>query len=143
MKHLIDLADEFSLLVGSRLDAKDDTSISDFLNDINAVDNFLGGVNVGRDFTLAIGSAGIQLSQGTGQSTNGYNAQQIGAAAIGQQFGELGQEYARSGLAIPNTLRIRNSYDFVVQITKDMVLRPYVDRRGRGIQSVGLGPVLQ
>jgi hypothetical protein len=62
---------------------------------------------------LAIGSAGIQLSQGTGQSTNGYNAQQIGAAAIGQQFGELGQEYARSGLAIPNTLRIRNGYNFI------------------------------
>jgi type IV secretory pathway VirB10-like protein len=97
----------------------------------------------GNALILAIGSAGIQLSQGTGQSTNGYNAQQIGAAAIGQQFGELGQEYARSGLAIPNTLRIRNGYDFVVQITKDMVLRPYVDRRGRGIQSVGLGPVLQ
>jgi type IV secretory pathway VirB10-like protein len=78
---------------------------------------------------LAIGSAGIQLSQGTGQSTNGYNAQQIGAAAIGQQFGELGQEYARSGLAIPNTLRIRNGYNFVVQVTKDMLLRPYVDHR--------------
>ena len=44
----------------------------------------------GNALILAIGSAGIQLSQGTGQSTNGYNAQQIGAAAIGQQFGELG-----------------------------------------------------
>lgn len=97
----------------------------------------------GNALILAGGSAGIQLSQGTGQSTNGYNAQQIGAAAIGQQFGELGQEYARSGLAIPNTLRIRNGYNFVVQVTKDMVLRPYVDRRSGGVQPVSLGPALQ
>ncbi len=97
----------------------------------------------GNALILAIGSAGIQLSQGTGQSTNGYNAQQIGAAAVGQQFGELGQEYARSGLAIPNTLRIRNGYNFVVQVTKDMVLRPYVDRRIGGVQPVSLGPIQQ
>ena len=97
----------------------------------------------GNALILAVGSAGIQLSQGTGQSTNGYNAQQIGAAAIGQQFGELGQEYARSGLAIPNTLSIRNGYNFVVQVTKDMVLRPYVDRRGTGMQPVSLAPINQ
>lgn len=97
----------------------------------------------GNALILAIGSAGIQLSQGTGQSTNGYNAQQIGAAAIGQQFGELGQEYARSGLAIPNTLRIRNGYNFVVQVTKDMVLRPYLDRRNVGVQPVSLGQIMQ
>jgi type IV secretory pathway VirB10-like protein len=97
----------------------------------------------GNALILAIGGAGIQLSQGTGQNTNGYNAQQIGAAAIGQQFGELGEEYARSGLSIPNTLRIRNGYNFVVQVTKDMVLRPYVDRRDAGVQPVSLGPVMQ
>lgn len=97
----------------------------------------------GNALILAIGSAGIQLSQGTGQNANGYNAQQIGAAAVGQQFGELGQEYARSGLAIPNTLRIRNGYNFVVQVTKDMVLRPYMDRRNVGAQPVNLGPILQ
>lgn len=97
----------------------------------------------GNALLLAGGSAGIQLSQGAGQSTNGYNAQQIGAAAIGQQFGELGQEYARSGLAIPNTLRIRNGYNFVVQVTKDVVLRPYVDRRNTGVRPVSLGPPIQ
>jgi type IV secretion system protein VirB10 len=85
----------------------------------------------GNAMILAIGSAGIQLSQGTGQSTNGYNAQQIGAADIGQQFGELGQEYARSGLAIPNTLRIRNGYNFVVQARKTWCYGPIwsADRR--------------
>jgi type IV secretory pathway VirB10-like protein len=69
--------------------------------------------------------------------------QQIGAAAIGQQFGELGQEYARSGLAIPNTLKIRNGYNFAIQVKKDMVLRPYVDRRSTDVQPVSLGPVMQ
>ncbi len=99
----------------------------------------------GNALILALGSAGIQLSQGTGQSSNGYNAQQIGAAAIGQQFGELGQEYARSGLSIPNTLTVRPGYAFVVQVTKDMVLRPYVDRRTArpGVQAINLGPVMQ
>ena len=45
-------------------------------------------------------------------SVNGqnYNSQQIAAGALGQQFGELGQEYARAGLAIPNTLEIRPGY---------------------------------
>jgi type IV secretion system protein VirB10 len=95
----------------------------------------------GNALLLAGGSAGIQISQGTGQNSNGYNAQQIGAAAIGQQFGELGEEFARSGMAIPNTLRIRNGYNFVIQVTKDMVLRPYVDRR-TSVQPVSLGPVL-
>jgi type IV secretory pathway VirB10-like protein len=97
----------------------------------------------GNALILAIGGAGIQLSQGTGQTTHGYNAQQIGAAAVGQQFGELGQEYARSGLTIPNTLRIRNGYNFVVQVTKDMVLRPYVDLRTATAQPARLGPILQ
>ena len=97
----------------------------------------------GNALILAIGSAGIQLSQGTGQSSNGYNSQQIGAAAIGQQFGELGEEYARSGLSIPNTLAIRPGYNFVVQVTKDMVLRPYVDRRNPGAQAISFGRVLQ
>jgi type IV secretion system protein VirB10 len=98
----------------------------------------------GNALILSLGSAGIQLSQGTGQTTHGYNAQQIGAAAIGQQFGELGQEFARAGLSIPNTIQIRNGYSFVVQVTKDMVLRPYADRRSAtGVQPVRLGPVMQ
>jgi type IV secretion system protein VirB10 len=54
-----------------------------------------------------------------------YNRQQIPAGALGQQFGELGQEYARAGLAIPNTLEIRPGYRFVVMVNKDMVLRPW------------------
>jgi len=59
------------------------------------------------------------------------------------KFGELGQEYARSGLSIPNTLKIRNGYNFVVQVTKDMVLRPYTDRRSDSAQPISLGRILQ
>ena len=97
----------------------------------------------GNALILAIGSAGIQISQGNGQNSQGYSSTQIGAAAIGQQFGELGQEFARSGLTIPNTIKIRNGYNFAVQVTKDMVLRPYVDRRTAGMQPVSLGPIMQ
>ena len=45
----------------------------------------------------------------------------------------------------PTPCAIRPGYSFVVQVTKDMVLRPYVDRRtaGAAVQPVRLGPVMQ
>jgi len=99
---------------------------------------------IGNALLISIAGAGVQLSQGTGQTTNGYNSQQIAAAALGQQFGELGQEYARAGLAIPNTLEIRPGYRFMVMVNKDMHLRPYVDHRTMtGTTPVSLGPVMQ
>jgi type IV secretory pathway VirB10-like protein len=99
---------------------------------------------IGNALLISIAGAGVQLSQGTGQTTNGYNSQQIAAAALGQQFGELGEEYARAGLAIPNTLKIRPGYRFVVMVNKDMHLRPYVDHRTMaGVTPVSLGPVLR
>jgi hypothetical protein len=48
---------------------------------------------------------------------------QIAAAALGQQCGELGQEYARAGFSIPNTLEIRPDCRFVVMINRDMLMR--------------------
>jgi type IV secretion system protein VirB10 len=98
---------------------------------------------IGNALLISIAGAGVQLSQGTGQTTNGYNSQQIAAASLGQQFGELGQEYARAGLAIPNTLEIRPGYQFVVMVNKDMHLRPYVDRRTRGSTPANLGPTMR
>lgn len=99
---------------------------------------------IGNALLISIAGAGVQLSQGTGQTMNGYNSQQIAAAALGQQFGELGQEYARAGLAIPNTLEIRPGYRFMVMVNKDMHLRPYVDRRTMtGSMPVSLGPIMQ
>lgn len=99
---------------------------------------------IGNALLISIAGAGVQLSQGTGQTTNGYNAQQIAAAALGQQFGELGEEYARAGLTIPNTLKIRPGYRFVVMVNKDMHLRAYVDHRTTaGATPVSLGPILR
>jgi type IV secretion system protein TrbI len=99
---------------------------------------------IGNALLISIAGASVQLSQGTGQTTNGYNSQQIAAASLGQQFGELGQEYARAGLAIPNTLEIRPGYRFVVMVNKDMHLRPYVDPRTMtGSTPVNLGPTMR
>ena len=83
----------------------------------------------GNALIVGIAAAGIQLSQPQSRGNNGYDSQQIIAGSLGQQFGQLGQEIARSGLAIPNTLRIRPGYRFGLRLTKDLVLRPYVDGR--------------
>ena len=97
----------------------------------------------GNALIVAVAGTGIQLSQPQGRGQGGYDSQQLIAGSLGQQFGALGQEVARSGLAIPNTVRIRPGYRFTIQVTKDMVLRPYVDGRTRGAQPVHFGPVVQ
>lgn len=84
----------------------------------------------GNAVILGTAGAGVQIAQGGGgYSRRGYDAQQLAAAAMARQFAQLGQEYARVGLSIPNTLKVRPGYRFVVQVTKDIVLRPYVDER--------------
>jgi len=99
---------------------------------------------IGNALLISIAGAGVQLSQPKPPVNGYYNSQQIAAAALGQQFGELGQEYARAGLSIPNTLEIRPGYRFVVMVNKDMRLRPYVDRRTTAeTMPIGLGPVVQ
>lgn len=99
---------------------------------------------IGNALLISIAGAGVQLSQPQAVNGQNYNSQQIAAAALGQQFGELGQEYARAGLSIPNTLEIRPGYRFVVMVNKDMHLRPYVDRRTAGAAaSVSLGPIVR
>jgi type IV secretion system protein VirB10 len=96
---------------------------------------------IGNALLISIAGAGVQLSQPQAVNGQNYNSQQIAAAALGQQFGELGQEYARAGLSIPDTLEIRPGYRFVVMVNKDMHLRPYVDRRAVGsFLPVNLGP---
>ncbi len=99
---------------------------------------------IGNALLISIAAAGVQLSQPQAVNGQNYNSQQIAAAALGQQFGELGEEYARAGLSIPNTLEIRAGYRFVVMVNKDMHLQPYVDRRTAGNpRSVSLGPVMR
>jgi type IV secretory pathway VirB10-like protein len=99
---------------------------------------------IGSAILISIAGAGVQLSQPQAVNGQNYNSQQIAAAALGQQFGELGQEYARAGLSIPNTLEIRPGYRFVVMVNKDMHLRPYVDHRTlSSSKPVDLGPMVQ
>ena len=99
---------------------------------------------IGNALLISIAGAGVQLSQPQAVNGQNYNSQQIAAAALGQQFGELGQEYARAGLSIPNTLEIRPGYRFVVMVNKDMHLRPYVDPRTAGSSlPISLGPIVR
>lgn len=80
----------------------------------------------GNAFMLSLFSAGIQLSQNNNNNqSNGYDSQQILAAEIGRQLGQLGMEMARRNLDIQPTLEIRPGYRFVVMVTKDMVLPPW------------------
>jgi len=99
---------------------------------------------IGNAILISIAGAGVQLSQPQAVNGQNYNSQQIAAAALGQQFGELGQEYARAGLSIPNTLEIRPGYRFIVMVNKDMHMRPYVDHRALSSSTpVDLGPMVQ
>jgi type IV secretion system protein VirB10 len=99
---------------------------------------------IGNAILISIAGAGVQLSQPKPPVNGYYSSQQIAAAALGQQFGELGEEYARAGLSIPNTLEIRPGYRFVVMVNKDMHLRPYVDQRTViSGTPVNLGPIVQ
>jgi len=99
---------------------------------------------IGNALLISIAGAGVQLSQPQAVNGQNYNSQQIAAAALGQQFGELGQEYARAGLSIPNTLEVRPGYRFVVMVNKDMHLRPYGDARTTGSAlPVSLSPIVR
>jgi len=79
----------------------------------------------GNAFMLSLFSAGIQLSQPDAPVNGTYNSQQIMAAELGRQLGELGMEVARRNLDIQPTLEIRPGYQFTIMITKDMVLPPW------------------
>jgi type IV secretion system protein TrbI len=99
---------------------------------------------IGNAILISVAGAGVQLSQPKPPVSGYYSSQQIAAAALGQQFGELGQEYARAGLSIPNTLEIRPGYRFVVMVNEDMHLRPYLDHRNATSDApVSLGQVVQ
>lgn len=79
----------------------------------------------GQAFMLSLFSAGIQLSQPRGAVSGTYNAQQIGAAAIGQQLGMLGMQIARRNLNMQPTLEIRPGFEFTIAVNKDMIIEPW------------------
>lgn len=84
----------------------------------------------GQAFMLSLFSAGMQLSQPRGSVQGTYNAQQIGAAALGQQMAQLGMQLARRNLNMQPTLEIRSGYLFNVMITKDIILPPWRGHSG-------------
>jgi type IV secretion system protein TrbI len=75
---------------------------------------------------LSLFSAGTQLSQPQAQNNENIGVGQTVASAMGQQLGQLGQEFARRGLDIPPTNRIRNGYPFSIMLTRDIAFaRPW------------------
>ena len=80
----------------------------------------------GQALLLSAFSAGVQLSQPRpepGETT--VSAQQIGAAALGQQLGQLGMEQARQNLRQAPTIEIRPGYPFNVMVNQDVILKPW------------------
>lgn len=75
----------------------------------------------GNGLLLSVFSAGIQLSQPQ-SSGNTYDSQQIIAAELGRQMGQLGMEMTRRNMQIQPTLEIRPGYQFNVMVTKDIIL---------------------
>lgn len=75
--------------------------------------------------TRELGPEVIALLRDPTGPYGGYDSQQILAAEIGRQLGQLGMEMARRNLSIQPTLEIRPGYRFVVMVTKDIVLPPW------------------
>jgi type IV secretion system protein TrbI len=68
-------------------------------------------------------SAGFQLSQPTDNSNNssGPTATEIGAAAVGQQFSQLGLETSRRNMRVQPTIMVRPGYRFVIKVNRDVI----------------------
>lgn len=80
----------------------------------------------GNGLMLSLFSAGVQLSQPQKNTGDGYDSQQIIAAELGRQMGQLGMEMTRRNMDIQPTLEIRPGYRFNVMVTKDIVLPPWM-----------------
>jgi type IV secretion system protein VirB10 len=76
---------------------------------------------------VSLFGAGIQLSQPPSSAFQQYSPIQSAGGAIGQQMGELGQQFAQKGLNIPPTQQIRQGYAFSILLTKDIAFaHPWV-----------------
>ena len=70
---------------------------------------------------LSAFAAASQVSQGSNYSAfGGYNSGQVAAGAVGQQLSTLGEEFARRGLDVPPTEKVRNGYPFTIMVTRDI-----------------------
>lgn len=103
---------------------------------------------------ISFGGAAAQLAQPQQSAFSGYSPSSVAAGSLTQGYSQLGQEYARAGLSIPNTLEIRPGYEFTIMVNKDLTLPQYIDHRtGRSVddcgsrageaQQVNFGPVMQ
>ena len=83
---------------------------------------------------LSAFAAASQVSQGNNYSAfGGYNSSQVAAGAVGQQLSTLGEEFARRGLDIPPTEKVRNGYPFTIMVTKDIAFaQPWTAGRCAG-----------
>lgn len=114
----------------------DQTGIAGFNDQVN--NHYLR--TFGQAFMLSLFSAGMQLSQPRGSVQGTYNAQQIGAAALGQQMAQLGMQLARRNLNMQPTLEIRPGYVFDIMVNKDIILPPWTGHpsaQNRIVQGVG------
>ena len=84
-----------------------------------------------------------QVAQPQQNALSGYSPTSVASGQLTQGYSQLGQEYARAGLSIPNTIEIRPGYAFVIMCAKDVHLPPYVDRRNAAQAAASAGPVLQ
>lgn len=83
---------------------------------------------------ISFAGAGAALAQPQQSAFSGYSPASVATGQLTQQFSQLGQEYARAGLSVPNTLTIRPGYRLMVLIRKDVHLPPYVDQRSPGAE---------
>ena len=84
-------------------------------------------ISIGRRSSLsatiiAIGGAAVQLAQPQQNAFSGISPGSTATGALTQQYSQLGQEAARQGMSIPNTLNIRPGYQFTIAIGKDIHL---------------------
>ena len=91
---------------------------------------------------ISIAGAGAQLAQPQQSAFSGYSPTSVASGQLTQGYSQLGQEYAKSGLSIPNTLSVRPGYAFTIMVAKDMHLPVYADRRNIAATKPA-GPILQ
>lgn len=97
----------------------------------------------GSALLISIAGTGAQLAQPQQSAFSGYSPGSMATGQLTQQFSQLGQEYAKQGLSIPNTLTIRPGYQLVVMANKDIHLPPYVDARTNPAPMMAAGPVMR
>lgn len=73
--------------------------------------------------------AGAQLSQPQQSAFATPSGTAQAAGAMTQQLSTFGQEQARAGLSIPNTIELRPGLIGMIKVNKDMPLPAYVDKR--------------